>query len=626
MLRTISIALSLVIFAACQESPQLLDGRGPDISSDFRLQLDRPPFSWPEAGDLTGQDVSVAGSDRCVGASNITLVSGAASVTGNTAAAKNEFSGAIRCGGAVPFVGPQHYYKIALTRAKFYRFTLTPQFKGVLYLFSECGKNIINSDCSSGGASGDLAGPVAAGGQARITFSPDDTGTYYLGVDSASSADAGTFTLKAEELAAPKNASCKTAQALTLAAGKATVSGTTLGATNEFSTTLNCGLGVSFIGPQVYYAATLTKGAWYRLSLTPKFSGALWVASDKAQCKYTNINVDCGGIGGTVLPLVSSGKTGQVAFSPMASGKYIVAVGSPVAKASGDFSLSIEAFTPSGNMVCAGATKVLMTGDKGSVKGTTVGSLNDTGAAVMCGNLPPLVGPQRYHQVDLNAKPYRLQFKPTFPAILTLGKTCASLPADCGTNGLAGGAIAVGPGATGTLIFAPPSAGTYLLSVDSAAVTGQGSYEVLIQEDKKPTNGACGAPGTMTLAGSPTSELGDTSALKNDLTGVSCGLKTGALVGPAAYFKVSLLGGKTYTVTLTPEKTFDPALYAFPAATTCAVAAVNIACKGTASDKVGAGVTETLTFKPSSKTDMILAVDSWSPSEVGRFTLTVSWK
>ena len=568
-----------------------------------------------------------AESDRCVGASNVTLVGGKATVTGKTDGAQNEYASAIRCGGKIPLVGPQRYFKVDLTQGKYYRFTLTPQFKGAIYIFSECSQNIINSDCSSGGKGGDLAGPVTSAGQtATLTFTPDGTGTYYLGVDSATIADAGAFSLSIEELAAPTNATCKTAQALTLSSGSVAVKGSTLAAANEFSSLVSCGLGINFSGPQIYYTVPLTKGLWYRFSLSPDFSAALWLANAKGSCQYSNINIDCGGIGGSVLPLVAKGKTGQVAFSPLMSGDYIVAVDSLSLLDQGNFTLKVETFTPTTNMVCAGAGKVTLTNGKGSVKGTTIGAINDLGAHVTCGALPSLVGGQRYHSVDLLAKAYRLQLKPQFASVLALGKSCLTLPADCGSSGLSGGAVAVGAGSAGSVLITPPTAGTYVVAVDSATVSGAGSYELVIQEDKAPTNGSCGTPGALALGQSPASELGDTAPLKNDLKGVKCGHSSGPWSGPGAYFKVSLLQGKTYTVTVTPEKTFDPALYAFAAATACNAPAVNAACTGNASDMVGAGVAESLTITPAAASDMILVVDSWSASEVGRYTLSISWK
>jgi hypothetical protein len=78
-------------------------------------------------------------------------------------------------------------------------------------------------------------------------------------------------------------------------------------------------------------------------------------------------------------------------------------------------------------------------------------------------------------------------------------------------------------------------------------------------------------------------------------------------------------------VSLTPEPTFDPSLYAFPAPTGCTAQAVNAACQGSASDNLGAGLGESITLTPSVDSVYILVVDSWSASEVGKFTLGISW-
>ena len=117
---------------------------------------------------------------------------------------------------------------------------------------------------------------------------------------------------------------------------------------------------------------------------------------------------------------------------------------------------------------------------------------------------------------------------------------------------------------------------------------------------------------------------GDTGPLANDLVGIDCGAGAGEWPGPQAYHRLSLLAGNTYTVELEPEATFDAALYAFEASTPCDSKAVNSACVGLASDNLGGGVVETLTLAPSADGEYVVVVDSWSPSDVGTFTLRVS--
>jgi len=611
----------------CSERPTVKFDQGLDgiLILDTSRQDLLPPWTWPEAGDLVAADTVKADSDRCVGAKELTFSAGKASYSGTTSGAVNEFGKAIRCGEIAAFTGPQRYHKVPMTRGRAYRISLTPQFAAVFYLFTDCSENIINVDCTSGGATGFLSQPVASGSTKTVLFKPKATGSYRVAVDSASISQAGSYTLTITEILPPPNQKCASAQAVTLGAGgMATIKGSTGGASNEFSKSIGCGLGVDFDGPQVYYSISLTKGTWYKLSLTPDFPAALYVANAQSKCKPSNLNTDCGSRAGTVLPLVSQGATLSTAFSPVVSGTYLLAVDSMDPLASGDFVLAVETFTPAPGMTCPKATPLTLNSGKASVKGSTGAFFNDLGAHVTCGAGAPLVGPQNYFSVKLQKKTYQVALKPTFAATLALGSQCLTLPADCGSGGLSGATLQVTPGTTGSLLFSPYTAGSYVVSVDSASSTAKGAFELLVQEYIKPTHGSCSSPKTISLSTSPAQEIGDTGPLSNDLKGVNCG-GTVSWSGPQAYYKVSLAAGKTYTVQLTPEATFDPAIYAFPATTACAATGLNTACKGQASDKVGAGVNEILTLSPPVATEMILVVDSWSPSEVGDFTLKVSW-
>jgi hypothetical protein len=264
-------------------------------------------------------------------------------------------------------------------------------------------------------------------------------------------------------------------------------------------------------------------------------------------------------------------------------------------------------------------------GDSAKVSGSTSGLLNDYGVHVSCGVMAPLVGPQSYYKISLEAVAYRMVLRPKFPAVLAVGRTCVGFPADCGSSGLSGTALAVAGGQTGVAHFTPPEVGTYLLAIDSTS-NAAGEFSLEVVRDLKPANGTCGTPRVLSLEASPVVETGGTGALSNDLVGVSCGNPQGPWDGPQAYYRVSLKAGVAYTVELQPDPTFDPALYAFPASTSCSASAVSAGCSGISSDQVGAGQKESLTLIPAVDTDYSIAVDSWSPSEVGDFTLTLSWK
>jgi hypothetical protein len=606
-----------VLLGACDEGPgdRPIDAGFPDL----------PPFNFPEAGDVIALEPPLAGSDQCGGAITVALVGGKALVKGTTSGAINEFGEKVRCGEATGLVGPQRYYKVQLSSGTTYRLQLRPQFEAALYLFVECSQTLINVDCASGGATGLFSGTVANGATKTMFFEPTVTGTHYIAVDSATSSATGAFELQVEAIPAATHGSCSSAKELKLSSGVVSVVGSTLGAKNEYTTQISCNTGLTFKGPQVYYKVALTKGSWYRLSLSPEFPASLYLVNDKGNCKAQNIETDCSSITGTVLPTVAQGATGATAFSPLSDGDYLIVVDSLDPKEAGAFKLSIESFAPPGNMTCGGAKSVALSAGQAKVSSTTAAFLNDLGAHVTCGKGAPLVAPQAYFQLDLEQKTYQLALKPTFPAALAVGSSCLTLPVDCGSAGFSGALLSAPAGQVATTLFSAPKAGTYLLAVDGTSSAAAGAFVLQVTEYVKPTNGVCSGAKTLALTASPAKQLGDTSPLKNDLAGVACGGSLGPWPGAQAYYKVSLKSGTSYTVTLTPEVSFDPALYVFPASTSCTTAAVNAACAGAWSDSQGAGKVESLKLTPSTDTDFVLVVDAWSVSEIGTFELQISW-
>ena len=160
--------------------------------------------------------------------------------------------------------------------------------------------------------------------------------------------------------------------------------GSTLGAKNEFLGLPRCGLGLSLEGPQLYYSVELEAGSWYRFGLAPEFAATLLIAASAGGCKPENLEADCSGLTGSVLPLVAAGQSASAAFSPLASGSYLLVVESPDLTAAGSFSLELEKFSPPGNMICAAATPLPWSGPSASVSASTQGYLNDLGSLVRC--------------------------------------------------------------------------------------------------------------------------------------------------------------------------------------------------------------------------------------------------
>jgi hypothetical protein len=573
--------------------------------------------------DLAGGDAAdgpPVASDRCGGGPLLEPRDAPVVLSGTTAEATNQYGTGIRCGGSDPFSGPQRYFRVAMNANTTYRLTVQPQFEAMVYLFSACATNVINADCGSGGATGALVGPMAPGSRGSLLFFPSSSGVYILALDSRDAASAGAFELTVEAFDEPENGRCTGATALPLVDGAARVEGSTLGARDEFGGNLVCGLGLTLDGPQVYYAVDLQQGTWYRFSLVAEFAASLYVANTEGGCDSLNIEQDCAGITGTVMPAIDPGTTGVTAFSPPVAGTYLVAIDSLHSAVAGDFTLSIEAFEPASPRVCTSAASVTLTADAASVSGDTGAGFNDRGAQIACGG-EPLVGPQSYYLVELQQKSYLFELDASFDAVVAVGKDCLSLPADCGSNGLDGAVLRVPAGQQGKLAFTPAAPGSHVVVVDSTRVADRGAFRLDIGLAPDPQNGSCDMPQALSV---PVELPGDTGPLRNDIDGVDCGDAAGPWPGPQAYYRVSVPAGQTVRVTVAPEPTFDPALYAFPAGTTCAPAALNASCLGLSSDAPGGGTPESIDLVATAAADFIVVVDSWSPSEVGTFSLQVT--
>ncbi|MFH1129792.1 MAG: hypothetical protein V1754_00555 [Pseudomonadota bacterium] len=610
-----------VLLYGCPASFPVVDSNTKDfgpIDTFFEKQfLEASP-------DYFVPDFNPTAHDRCGGGQELVFSAGSVSVSGSTAMATNQYGGAIRCGGPIQFEGPQQYYELSLAAGNTYRFTLESEFSSFIYLSSVCGINAINIDCSSIGATGHSAGPIAAGSSGGFLFSPSISGTYHLAVDSEWESEKGSYDLSVEEFTEPSNGVCAGAVAKLFSGEKLTIQGTTLGAKNEFDEKIGCGLGVDFDGPQVYYTVELSEGNWYEISLLADFAAGVYVGNTLGECKPENLDGDCGSLLGTVM-LVKPGVKQSTAFSPSASGIYLLVVDSLQLEIAGEFTLEIESYTPKGNMICSAAQKLSFAGGKASVTSTTATFLNERGASLHCGASPRMLAPQVYYQLDLEAEKYLFSLTPKFDAFLALGGSCISLAGDCGSGGIAGAYFAVPTNTEGSFTFQPDKAGPFIIAVDGNEADDFGSFKLNVSKVVAPTNGVCEKPQLLALGtDGKASIVGDTGPLKNDLLGVNCGIPNGPWLGPQAYFSLSLKGGSTAKLEVIPETSFDPALYAFEASTGCDPSAINTGCSVHASDKKGDGLKEEIIVVPNSDADFVVVVDSWSPSEVGTFTLNVT--
>ena len=321
----------------------------PLASGTYKIAVDSPYATSSGSFSLTVETYAQPTNGKCAKPKPLTLVGGKVSVTGDTTGMANEFGTAISCGyytGA--FDGPQVYYSINLIKGKSYIVRLKPGFLSRYYIFgSSCSASLINSACSSNGATGAYA-TVNAGSTGTMLFTAPASGSYHIVVDSQNPVYFGSFTLSVDLFTPPSNAACAGAKAVTLGSGTTTISGDTRYVTNEFGTAINCGsysTSSILMGSQLYYKVQLTAGKSYSFSFTPYYSYARMYLFGGA-CTYTAINADCGskGVTGLVSSSASSGSTVNTSFTPKKTTTYTIAVDSTQTSttASGAFTLQIK--------------------------------------------------------------------------------------------------------------------------------------------------------------------------------------------------------------------------------------------------------------------------------------------
>jgi hypothetical protein len=181
----------------------------PATAGDYILAVDS---ASPHVGGpftLTLEELDPAANSACAKAQLVTVAAGkVTTIRGDTTKATNEFSG-LKCGGSTALAGPQRYYKVNLSANTTYRINLSPEFTsfsgtGYLYVFSDaakCTEAGIEADCA-GGKSGDKLA-VASSKTGDLFFTPPVGGPYYIGIDSASAAAEGPFTLQINEHVSP---------------------------------------------------------------------------------------------------------------------------------------------------------------------------------------------------------------------------------------------------------------------------------------------------------------------------------------------------------------------------------------------------------------------------------------
>lgn len=430
-----------------------------------------------------------------------------------------------------------------------------------------------------------------------------------------------------------KNNTCSTAAKLSWTGTKISVSGSTVGMSNEYGTAINCGtLTTIYSGQQVYYKVDLVGSKTYRFQLAPKFHLArLYIFTG---CGSAQINKDCGSKGqsGDTSANINNGYTGSVIFKAPKSGTYYVAVDSTNPSYAGSFSLTVEPYTMPGNVTCTKAQILSLSSGTVTVTGSTEGIPNEFGSGINCKhNYYTYPGSQLYYKVWMSAgKTYRVTLSPSYYASMYLFRTnCtpSAINTDCGSGGASGAVLPyIYKGQNGVILFKPAKAGYFTIAVDGRYTTSyySGSFTLTVEDYKAPGNSTCKNATTLKLSSGKVSVSGTTSGVPNEFS-ITCG-KSYAMNGPQVYYKVALTKGKSYKISLKPE--FHGYFYVFT--NTCSPTQINGDCgsggkTGDLSNQVYKGNTGSLIFTPTVNDTFTIAVDSYSTSSYyqGKFTLSI---
>lgn len=582
-----------------------LDTTGADIPTTDTTTTDTTVDS------ATTGDGSAASNSTCQTAQLVTLSAGKATVNGSKTASDGDN---LQTCGTTTLAATDLWYKFKPTVGKIYRITFKPQGSGGRIAAWEdnsfnCSASSITSACDttyvSGGSTDSLYVTSKTGGDIYFVADGISAGTY----------DAYTFSFEIDTLTPPANTTCATAQALTLSGTppSATANGDTTLSSNEFVTSVNCGGSTDYDGPQLYYKVTLVAGKIYNIDLTPTFSSYVYVFQASACSGAAAINTSCGsGTSGVDGYISSSG--GTLGFAPAAGGDYIIAVDSSSATTSGSFTLKVEEAAKPANDACAGAKALTFTSGAFSETGDTFGATSTVNytASGCTGNTT--AGPDVFYSVPVQ-KGYSYSFTLNgsgFDEALYVLTSC-------------GGACAAGMGADSstssseTVTYTAAAAGTIYVGVDGRNVGEFGTFTLSGVEKLVSANNTCATAEALTMTAGKATSTGDTAKATNAVTISSSGCTGWTSNGFDLFYRITLTAGTTYTVTLTPDSSFDPMLYVF---TDCSKP--ESTCQtGWGLDTVGSGTAEVVTVTPTTTGTFYIGVDSYSASEYGTFTIEV---
>jgi hypothetical protein len=505
--------------------------------------------------------------------------------------------------------------------------------------------------CSDDGQPLDAATPDLGADQRVVIDGSEDSGSGDLRADATSDArsdqsprdfrpDRPKPDLTPDMIPPPSNATCAKALPVALASvGPTRLSGNTKAADDEHDT-LSCGAKLSdgtpraFDGSQVYFRVTLTAGEWVLRQESAEFEGVFYAFPATANVCQSASNMET-----ACRDRYASDKLSLTV--DQASEDWIIAMDSENSVREGAFALLLQQASPIAAADCASPEQLTLQNGALFFSGTTRGAKNALEVACRAGS--PLSGGQVYHRVQLEqAKSYKIELNARDDLALyavaaaigcdqaAIEKACQSASSDprqivfsdhLGTR-------------DETVVVTPATTGDYLIVVDAASKRRFSDYTLRVSELSVLTNTSCSAPQSVDSTTLPKTVFGDTTGVKNDLQGVSCGLGSGVFDGAQLYYELALQAGKTYLVTV-KDLTFDAGLYAFAKATACTQTAVDGACRNpqTPDPKnllvqdryfgVDRLAPETIRITPTQNESWVVVVDSLVAQERGRFTLEI---
>jgi hypothetical protein len=402
-----------------------------------------------------------------------------ATITGDTTQAANSVNLSYTDCTKKTTQGTDLFYSVSVSAGKSYKVTVMPSmsWNPAVYVFTDCSN--VGGSCVAGNDYSYTGQPESA------SFIASKTGTVLIGVDSnypvgPKPGYGGSFTLTVEEFTPPTNSSCAKPQAMTWSGSKASVTGDTSLSSNEF-TGIKCSGSAYFEGPQLYYKVALSAGKTYLVTLTPSvsFDGALYGFPAATACSAVAINPACYY---TYSSQYGKGAPDTMKITPPTSGDWVIAVDSITPAYFGSFSLTVEAFTPPGNDSCAKAQALSFSSSGvATVSGTTTTASNSVTLSYPSCIPGTTSGNDLFYSVNLTAgKTYTIQLVPDkmFDPVLYLFTSCSNPTGTC-----VKGSAMKGFGYTETIIYAPPTTGTYLIAVDAFGYTtgGAGSFTLTVQ-------------------------------------------------------------------------------------------------------------------------------------------------